>query len=183
MWDLVLDHDEAYCLRFLEHLAASSAPHWAHFSTFLVAEVDAVPAAALGGYFDEALGMPALAKALPEVNAAVGRSQADDAAGFARAGSIVQVAPEHEPGVWIVEHVATRPEYRRRGLIDQLLSEILERGRQLGARKADIGVLIGNDPAQRAYQKNGFAITGEKRHPEFEAVYHCPGIRALSREV
>jgi len=182
-WDLVVDADEATCLRFLEHLAGSSTPHWTHFSTFLVAEVDGVPAAALCGYFDEEFGMPALAKALPEVNAAVGRTRADDAAGFARAGSIVHVAPEHEPGVWIAENVATRPEYRRRGLVDRLLSEIFDRGRQRGARVVDIGVLIGNDPAQRAYEKNGFKIIGEKRHPEFEAVYLCPGIRALSREL
>jgi translation initiation factor 4G len=181
MWDLVVDGEEADCVRFLEHLAATSLPHWAHFSTFLVAEVDGVPAAALCGYFEAELGMPALAKALPEVNAALGRSEAEGVAGYRRAGSIVHVAPEHEPGVWIVENVATRPEYRRRGLIDRLLAEILERGRQLGARVADIGVLIGNDPAQRAYEKNGFAVVGEKRHPEFEAAYRCPGIRALSR--
>ena len=79
-----------------------------------------------------------------------------------------------------MENVATAPEYRRRGLVDRLLVEILGKGRERAATIADIGVLIGNDPAQRAYEKAGFEVTGEKRHPEFEAVYRCPGIRSLS---
>ena len=88
-------------------------------------------------------------------------------------------APEHAPGAWIVENVATLPEFRRRGLVDQLLEEILEKGRTAGASVAEVGVLIGNDPAQRAYEKAGFAVVDEKRHPEFEAAYKCPGIRLL----
>lgn len=41
--------------------------------------------------------------------------------------------------------------------------------------------LIGNDGAQFAYERAGFEVTGEKCHPEFEAVYGCPGVRSLSR--
>ncbi len=79
--------------------------------------------------------------------------------------------------------MATRPEFRRRGLIDALVKEILERGRARGATVADIGVLIGNDRAQRAYEKAGFVVVGEKRHAEFEAAYGCPGVRALTRKI
>lgn len=95
--------------------------------------------------------------------------------------SIMLCSPEHVPGAWIVEHVATRPEFRRQGLVDRLLASALEKGRTLGATVADIGVLIGNDGAQRAYEKAGFRVTGEKVHPDFQAVYGCPGIRLLSR--
>jgi len=77
--------------------------------------------------------------------------------------------------------VATLPEFRRRGLTDRLLAEILDKGRRRGATTADVGVLIGNDPAQRAYEKAGFEVIGEKRHPEFEAVYKSPGIRSLTQ--
>ena len=69
---------------------------------------------------------------------------------------------------------ATRPSGESTG--ESRLLAPLERA----ATIADIGVLIGNDPAQRAYEKAGFEVTGEKRHPEFEAVYRCPGIRSLS---
>ena len=68
-------------------------------------------------------------------------------------------------------------------VVDRLLAAMLDRGRGRGAGAADIGVLIGNDPAQCAYEKAGFRVTGEKRHPEFEAVYGCPGIRSLGRSI
>lgn len=181
LWDFVLGGSEAECLRFLKALATTAQPHWAHYSTFIVAEVDGQAAAALCGYFAAEHGTPALAKALPEANQVVGRTEEDNVAGWQRAGSIVHVAPEHAAGAWIVENVATLPEFRRKGLVDRLLVEILDKGRSRGAIIADIGVLIGNDPAQRAYEKAGFEVTGEKRHPEFEAVYKCPGIRSLTR--
>jgi ribosomal protein S18 acetylase RimI-like enzyme len=93
------------------------------------------------------------------------------------------VAPEHEERAWVVENVATLPKFRRRGIVDALLSDILEQGHKRGARTADIGVLIGNMPAQRAYEKNGFEIVNEKMHPAFEAAYGCPGIRSLSQRL
>lgn len=183
LWDFVVGGGEEDCLRYLEALAVTERPHWAHHSTFVVAEVEGQPVSALCGYFEAECGTPALRDGMSEANRVVGRSEEEHAEGWQRAGSIILVAPEHEAGVWIVEHVATLPEFRRRGLVDRLLAEILQRGRERGATVADIGVLIGNDPAQRAYEKVGFAVTGEKRHPAFEAVYKCPGIRSLSRRL
>ncbi len=181
LWEFVVGGTEADCLRFLEALATTSEPHWVHYSTFIVAEIDGRPAAALGGYFAEEHGMPALTQAMPEANERVNRTEEDALEGFARAGSIVHCASKHEPGVWIVENVATLPEFRRRGLVARLLEKILERGRERGASQADIGVFIGNDGAQFAYERAGFEVTGEKCHPEFEAIYGCPGVRSLSR--
>ena len=182
-WDFYIDGTEAECLRFLEALAATEGRHFAHYTNFLVAEVDGKPAAALSGYFEAEHGMGALSVGMEEANRLLGRSTEEHAAGWQRAGSIVQCAPEHVSAAWIVEWVATLPEFRRRGLVDSLLAEILERGRRRGAAIADIGVYIGNDPAQRAYEKAGFAVVSEKRHPEFEAVYACPGIRLLRRSI
>jgi ribosomal protein S18 acetylase RimI-like enzyme len=181
LWDFVVGGPESDCLRYLEALAMTEQRHWAHHSTFIIAEVEGRPASAMCGYFEAECGTPTLRDGLMQANEAVGRSDEEHAAGWQRAGSIILVAPEHAPGVWIVEHVATLPEFRRRGLVDRLLVRMLDEGRARGAAVADIGVLIGNDPAQRAYEKAGFKVTGEKRHPEFEAVYKCPGIRSLSR--
>jgi ribosomal protein S18 acetylase RimI-like enzyme len=174
---------EAECLRFLDALTTTSQPHWAHYSTFIVAEVDGQPASALGGYFEAELGTETafIISAVREASGVVGRTEEDSIAGWQRAGSIAHVAPEHVPEAWVIENVATLPEFRRRGLADRLLAEILDKGRRRGATTADVGVLIGNDPAQRAYEKAGFAVIGEKRHPEFEAVYKSPGIRSLTR--
>jgi ribosomal protein S18 acetylase RimI-like enzyme len=183
LWDFMIEGSDADRLRFLEALASTSKPHWSHYSIFLVAEVDGQPASALCGYFEEEHGMPAFLEAAPEADRAVGRTKEDVAAGLQRGGSIFKVAPEHVEGAWIVENVATLPEFRRRGLTDRLLADILDKGRRRGATIADVGVLIGNDPAQRAYEKAGFKVIREKRHPEFEAVYKSPGIRSLSRHL
>jgi translation initiation factor 4G len=183
LWDFYVGDDESQCLRYLETLATTATPHWAHYSSFLVAEVDGTPAAALCGYFDEERGIPALQAGSGEADARLGRTAEETRASMQRIAPILFVMPEHSPGVWIVENVATWPDFRRRGLIDALMSAILECGRQRGATHADIGVMIGNDPAQRAYEKAGFQVTGEKRHPDFERVWGAPGIRALTRQL
>jgi translation initiation factor 4G len=182
-WDFMLDGDEAYKLRYLEALATTEQLHWVHYSTFIVAEVDGRPASALCGYIGEELGGPTLRMAGIEANEKTGRTEEEAAASFERASSIMNVLPEHPPGAWIMENVATLPEFRRRGLVDRLAQEFLKRGRARGAAVADVSVFIGNDAAQRAYEKCGFAAVAEKRDPEFESVYRTPGTRTLRRSL
>jgi translation initiation factor 4G len=182
-WDFFVDGDDERRLRYLETLATTRAPHWAHHSTFLVAEVEGRPAAALCGYFDEELGRPALQRGIAEADERLARTPEDIEAGRRRIAPIFHVAPQHPAGTWIVENVATRPDHRRRGLVHALLTGILERGRRRGATHAGIGVMIGNDRAQRAYEKAGFRVTAEKRHADFEAVWGCPGLRTLNRDL
>jgi ribosomal protein S18 acetylase RimI-like enzyme len=178
-WDFMLPETDAEILRYLEALTTSKAPHFVQLPLFIVAEVDGEPAAALSGYFDEEHGGMRLREGMAEAGEATGMVPGPEEIG--RALTVLHVAPEHVPGVWIVESVATRPEFRRRGLVDALMQEIMERGRKRGATVSDIGVFIGNDSAQRAYQKAGYEVVDEKTHPEFEAVYKTPGIRTLRR--
>ena len=182
VYDFLAGGDEANALRYTEALATTGVKHFGHYSTFLLAEVDGVPAAGMCGYFDEEYG-PQIQLGMAEANASLGRTQDEIAAGIQRAGSIFGALPDHLPNVWIVEHVATRPEFRRRGLVERLMGAILERGRERGATIADIGVYINNDPAQRAYEKCGFRVIDEKRSAAFEAAYGSPGVRALRREI
>ena len=137
-WDFMLDGDEAYKLRYLEALVQTEQFHWVHYSAFIVAEVNGRPASALCGYFEHELGGPTLRAAGIEANRKTGRTDEEAADGFDRAKSIMNVLPEHPTGAWIVENVATLPEFRRRGLVDHLADEILERGRARGATTADI---------------------------------------------
>jgi len=185
MWDFMAGPDEAGTLRFLEALATTPEPHWAHHSLFLVAEVDGKPASALCGYFAEEHGIPSLVSGIPVAAARAGLDYEARMRDWQSNGgaTIVAVEPPHAPGAWIVEHVATLPEYRRRGLVDRLLAAVLERGRERGARVADIGVFIGNDRAQRAYEKAGFALEHEVLDAGFEAAYGCPGVRGLTRAI
>ncbi|HEU4760596.1 MAG TPA: GNAT family N-acetyltransferase [Dehalococcoidia bacterium] len=180
-WDHLIGGGDEGVRRYLEVLATTQRRHWAHYSTFLVAHVDGLATSALCGYFEEESGGVNFRAGLEEANLKAGRTEDEVAAGWARAGSILNVLPEHVPGAWIVEHVATRPEFRRQGLVERLLHEMLERGAARGASTADISVLIGNDPAQRAYEKCGFKMVAEKRDPAFGEAYGTPGIRTLRR--
>jgi translation initiation factor 4G len=182
IYDFIAGGDEANVLRYCEALATTEAVHFGHYSTFIVAEVNGVPAAAMCGYFESEHGD--IAAGLAEADAALGLAQDEITAGRIKAGSILHVLPDHgDVHPWIVEHVATKPEFRRQGLVERLIGEILDVGRQRGASTADIGVYINNDRAQRAYEKCGFAVIDEKRHPDFEAAYGCPGVRALRRAI
>jgi len=182
-WDFMLQGDEAYKLRYLAALITSGQLHWSHWSTFLSAEVDGKPVSALGGYFDAELGGPTLRLAGAEANERTGRSEEEAAAGFGRAMSIMNVLPEHAEGAWIVENVATLPDYRGQGLCERLVQEVLDRGRAKGAKVSDVSVFIGNDGAQRVYERCGFEVVGEKRDAEFEKVYLTPGTRTLRRAI
>jgi ribosomal protein S18 acetylase RimI-like enzyme len=89
--------------------------------------------------------------------------------------------PETPEEAWVIEWVATSPGYRGKGLVRTLLQEIIARGRERGHAATQIGVLIGNAPAQRAYESAGFRVVDEKRHADFEQALGSSGIRRLLR--
>jgi len=183
IWEVYVDRDEATVLRFLEALNSTEQPHFGHLSTFSVLEVDGTPAAAMCGYFDEELGMQALVPAVATASKAIGMTDGDMAAGMARIAPWNNCNIEHVPGAWIIEWVATKLEFRRQGFVEQLIEHTLNNGRARGATVAEIGVLIDNDAAQRAYEKAGFVVVGEKRDAAYEAAFHAPGMRLLRRSI
>ena len=86
---------------------------------------------------------------------------------------------DDEQGAWIIEWVACLEEFRRQGLIRELMQAILERGRERGHTLSQIGLLHGNISAQRAYENVGFELEYEKTDPSFEAAVGCPGMARL----
>jgi translation initiation factor 4G len=183
IYDFTVSKDEAEILRYLEIFADTETVHWGHWSQFLIAEVDGVPAAGLAGFSENELGIDKMFAGAIETNAKFGITAEEWARRWEKAKSFANLAHPHEPGAWVVEHVATHPDFRRRGLIERLMHEMLDRGRRRGAKTAEIGVLIGNDGAQRAYEKCGFEVFVEIRDAEFEAVFKCPGGYLLHRAI
>lgn len=182
IWEVILSEPEHHCLAFLRLLAVTEVPHLFHHSCYVLAEADGRPVAGLGGYDPEVLGYPALQRALPEVLKERGMSSANETM---RAGPprILECIPPTVEGAWIIDSVATAPEFRRKGIISKLLEEILERGRQRGFRRAQVNIYIGNEVAQRAYEKQGFKILDEKRDPYFESHIGSPGMARLVRDL
>jgi len=84
---------------------------------------------------------------------------------------------------WVVEYVAAKPDARGKGVAGRLLDAVLERGRTLGHKSAQISFLIGNTPAQRCYERAGFRVVDEKRHADFEAIFGRPGTARMWRDL
>ena len=182
-WDIAFPGPDEYRLRLIEAVCAADARSFCHWSNFLIAEVDGQPAAGLSAY-DEASAATG-DRFMAALGAGTGREGWNEArlqAMFQRLVPFLTCAPDQPDDAWIVEWVATRPEHRGKGLVRALLPAVIDLGRRRGHRKFQIGVLIGNTPAQRAYEGAGFAVTDEKRDPAFEATFGAPGIRRMLRD-
>ena len=179
VWDLIAGGAENNCLDYLQRLALTEPVSLCHYSSFLVAEDEGRPASALCGFDPRDGGWQTLADAMKNVQQQKGWTQADVQASAARTAPVWQCTFDTLEGAWVIESVATMPEFRRRGLVDALMAEILEVGRMRSHRIAQLTILIGNVAAQRAYEKAGFRVESEKRHPAFEAALGAPGFMRM----
>lgn len=178
-WDLVFPDDDVRH-RFLTCLLAAPKLSWCHHRSFLIAEVDGRPAAALSGYVEGAPGMVGDDEAILAAAAVAGIPEREVTRGFERVAPFVECLPEKLGRPWIVEWVATLPAYRRRGLVHALLLEMLAEGRGRGHGAAQISILIGNVAAERAYERVGFRLRDERRSAAFERLLGTPGIARLA---
>ena len=183
-WDVWAGDDEPRTLRLLERLAVQEVPSFCRFDGFLVAEIDGVPAAALSGYDPAAPGMGdpdrAIASAAEHV---LSWGPAERAAADQRLAPFMTCITVPPPAVWIVEWVATRPAFRRHGLVHDLLRAVVEVGRRRGFDRSQITLFIGNTAAESAYARAGYGVADQKRHPAFERLLGVPGLVRMVRDI
>ncbi len=175
--DLILPDDQKR-LAFLDAASHADAPSFFQYKNFLVAELDGRQVAALSGY-EPAIATPLLDSVIVEVAKELGWSDEELAEMQSQLASCVTCFPDSPEDRWIVEWVATVPEFRGRGIVNRLLLEILDRGREHGYEKAQIGYLLGNTLAQRSYERVGFKTVYDRRDPDFEAELGCPGVACM----
>jgi ribosomal protein S18 acetylase RimI-like enzyme len=178
IWEVILNLPENDCLAFLRLLAVTDTPHLFHYSCYLIAEVETKPVAGLGGYDPNINGYHALQKALPEVFSKIGTFPPGKMA-LEEPPKITGCIPPTLEGTWVIDSVATHPDFRRRGIAGKLLDSIFEIGRGKGFRQAQISIYLGNIPAQRAYEKQGFKLLDEWCDPYFERETGSPGMARL----
>jgi translation initiation factor 4G len=181
-WDLVVSGDDALCLEYLRQLALVPAT-LCHCASFLVAEVDGRPASALTTCHLPTAGWAAVGHAMDKVQRDLGWTAADVEASRARLAPALACMPSDIGADWCIEFVATLPQHRRRGLVDALMGQAIQRGVDQKCSLAQIQILIGNDPAQKAYEKAGFVVYDERRNSEFQAASGSPGFRRLTRRL
>jgi ribosomal protein S18 acetylase RimI-like enzyme len=181
-FDIALDWPEPKCLAFMERVAIARTQSWWHVSQFIIAEIEGEPAAALCAM--PAAGTRAAAlSAIEEVAGSTGLSASELSAIFQRGAYARGCWVQGADGEWLVEHVASLPSYRGRGLVQRLIHHALAAGKAAGFARASISFLIGNEPAERCYAKAGFAFAEEKRDPAFEALIGAPGFRRFTRAI
>jgi GNAT superfamily N-acetyltransferase len=181
-WDLAIPGPDEYRLRLIERVCRAEAKSFAHWSGFFVVEVGGEAVAGLSAYDDAKAASGAhFGAAMTEALQAEGWNEARMGALLERLTPFLSCAPEQPDDTWIVEWVAARPGHRGKGYTRRLLETILDAGRERGHTLFQIACLIGNTPAQHAYEGVGFTVVDEKRDPAFEAAFGTPGIRRLQR--
>jgi ribosomal protein S18 acetylase RimI-like enzyme len=182
IWEYLNSSGGATALAFLRRLATTDTVHLFHRSLFLVAELDGEPGAAMCAYDSSTQGFDV---ALPEIAGATAAEGVDtqDPDYVRRSGVLLGGFVMEDPGPpgprWVIENVATRPEMRRRGLVDSLLHQLLGHGRERGFDYAQISVFIDNERARRAYIKAGFEPLVQQRSDDWSREIGCPGTEML----
>jgi ribosomal protein S18 acetylase RimI-like enzyme len=183
LWDFIIGADEAGCLDYLRRLAVAEPRSLYHYDHFLIAEVDGAPAAALCG-FEARDAWSTVGEAMASVQRDLGWAEAEAAASYQRVASIwASCMPPDIGADFVIENVATLPQYRRRGLVQSLIDEALESASPRGLKLAQITTYIGNDAARSAYEKSGFRIRDEKRCEDLEKLLGARGFVRLTRDL
>lgn len=181
-FNIALDWPEPRVASFLKTIATHRLISWWHVSTFWIAEVDGVPAAALCA-FPARGGLEAAGKVVRQALCDAGVSDDERDAINARGAYVRTCLMPGGDANWMIEHVAVKPEHRGRGLVQLLMAHALAEGAAVGFRRASIMFYIGNEPAERCYAKSGFTFAEECRDPTFEATTGAAGFRRFEREI
>lgn len=97
----------------------------------------------------------------PEAIMLVARRDAQDAAGR---NVIGYIASRLSAGELHINNIGVRPESRRRGVGNSLMRAALDEASRGGARLAVLEVRAGNRAAIALYERQGFAVVGERRN-------------------
>jgi ribosomal protein S18 acetylase RimI-like enzyme len=181
-FDIALDWPEPQCVAFMERIATAQTQSWWHVSQFILAEVEGQPAAALCA-MPAAGALSAGRSAITEVAELSGLNASDTAAIFRRGAYAAGCWVQGGEADWLIEHVASLPMYRGRGLVQALIDHALLAGKAAGFERASISFLIGNEAAQRCYAKAGFTFGEERRDADFEAIMNASGFRRFVRNI
>jgi len=181
---VIFDEPEARTRTLLERITQVPALQWSHVSQFWIAEVDGISAAAMCGFAPGAGAPPTEA----ESELAVAKQEfgySDERLAGVNERLIIATLgmPDDLPETWAIENVAVLPEFRGKGLIDHLFEHTLDEGRKQGFKHAQIACLIGNEPGQRTFERNGFLVISEKINPAFNELFGTPGTKLLARNL
>ena len=180
VWERVFSGPEQERMGLLAKLVIAEPRCIAHYEGFVIAEHKGAPIAAACGYIPAERTPEDFTSALLYVVEEAGwnhQQQVDLLAGFGVFSRCLPMGYERE---WVLEYIATKPEFRGSGVTHELLKDLLECGREAGVDKARVAYFIGNEAAKKSYRKLGFKEVNEILDSEFEAQYGVPGVVHMS---
>jgi translation initiation factor 4G len=173
-YDIAIGRSEAERLELVGRMVTAESPSFWNFRHTLVAELDGAPAGAVSA-FPGSVFQGAEA-AVAEAMAAMGWDASELEQIWSRGAYIFTCSVSVSMDDWTLENVAVTPEARGRGVAGAMIAEALARGRAAGFAQAQLTCVIGNERARRVYERAGFTLAEESRHPDFEAASGAPGL-------
>ncbi|HEY6931722.1 MAG TPA: amino acid adenylation domain-containing protein [Thermoanaerobaculia bacterium] len=175
-YDILFGGDRSSQREQLARLVLSGTLTDFHYSHFFVAELEGEVAAGASGFDPSTSGKRNVVPALQEN----GWSQAEIADAMERMSPVLRCAADEPKGIWVLEHIATLPRFRRLGLAKRVVSAAIEEGFRAGFDRVQLSLLLGNEVARKLYISLGFREGGPPRKdPRFEAVMGTPGAETL----
>lgn len=166
-------------LSLLENLLQTRTVSWCHYTFSSVVTVDGQVAASLLHYHNRDGAYNNIGPALMEM----GWEKEELLAMVRRLQPLFEVDFPRTSNSVFIENVAVSPKFRRRGFVSRLLEQSASQARNGGFDDLQLGVLIGNTPAQCAYENAGFEVVGEKRDAAFEELMGSPGMYQMRMEL
>jgi ribosomal protein S18 acetylase RimI-like enzyme len=184
LWDVIVGAGESGCLDYLKRLSLAEPRSLYHYESFLVAETDGAPAAALCGFVNTRDAWSIVGEAMAKVQRELGWTESEATSSYQRIAPIWNACMPPDIGAdFVIENVAALPQYRRRGLVNALIEEALQDACQHRCGLAQITLYIGNHAALSAYKKSGFEFRDEKRCSELENILAVPGFLRLTKSL
>ena len=182
-WDLAFPGPEAPRLETIADIVTAEPANFANYDGFLIAEYEGRPIAGLSAYDSATKSLDNFTLAMGGVLHA--RQWSAEHMGLLsnRIAPGVACMPDSPQGTWVIEWVAAKPEARGNGVAHRLLDAILQRGKQAGYTDGQISVLMGNTPAQTAYERVGFTAVEDLTDAGFEAAFGSPGITRMTKKL
>ena len=166
-------------LTAIEKILQTETVSWMHYMFCSVAEVDGTVAGSLSHYNTKDGADVKILNALLEA----GWTQDDIKAMGGRLKPLFDIDFVKPPEAMIIENVAASPMFRRHGVVSSLLEDAAHLAHNDGFEFMQLGMMVGNVPARKAYEKAGFEVVETRISPDFEKLFYSPGMQLLKRQL
>lgn len=165
-------------LSAIEKILQTDTVSWMHYTFCSVAELEGTVEGSLSHYHTRDGADANILTALLEA----GWAEDEIKAMGARLKPLFDIDFVKPPEAMIIENVAVSPMFRRHGILSLLLEDSEHLGRSGGFEFMQLGMMVGNTRARKAYERSGFEVVETRISPDFEKLFNAPGMQLLKRK-